>query len=450
MKVKPYPWQIKLAEKYKGKGIVEAAPGSGKTLGAILLIKKRQYKNILIAVPTLPLKNQWLQELKKQNVQATIKVETFHRLYKPEHESTQTYELLIVDECHRSISPKFIKLYKYQKYEHILGLSATPNKLAERLCGKIIISVSLQEANIAKFKVVFTSIELTPNERVYYDQYTYKLGNILNRIEDRRKNREIIDAIIYKRRGIVYKAKNRIPKTFSIMEQNKDKNILVICQRIEQANQLSKLTSAAVFHSENKKDQTLQDFKDGKIKTLISVGMLKEGFDKRDIDVLIIASTALTKAAHIQSLGRAIRLPNDAIIYILLARDTTDEKLLKFKNMYDYSIQGKFTGKYDEEMPEIAKQYYKSKSYSLDSRFKIFERTENGRKYFEDNPIIPILRKHLPGGGRFRITKSNKVLIKKDNKIEVVDTLTEPLQHVIEVLDTPNKLDWDALTKDWK
>lgn len=442
MKVKPYPWQTKLSEIYQGKGIVEAAPGAGKTLGTILLIKKRKYNNILIAVPTLPLKKQWEAELVKQNVQATVKVETFHKLYKPEQASNQTYELLVVDECHRSTSPKFIKLYKYQKHQHVLGLSATPNTFVQRFCGKVIVQVSLQEANIAKFKVIFTSITLQPRERMFYDQYSYKLRSIMSKVDEIHKNRKIIDALTFKRRGVVYRAKNRIPKTYQLIQQHKDKNILVICQRIDQANQLSELTSAPVFHSENKNDQALQDFKDGKVKMLISVGMLREGFDKRDIDVLIIASTALTKAAHIQTLGRAIRLPNDALIYILLARDTTDEKLLKYKTMYDYQIEGSFTGKYDEEVPELAKQYYQSPSYSLDYQHRIFKRTENGRKYFETNPIIQELKKHLPGGGRFRIAKSGKVLIKKENKIEVICTLQTPLKHSIDILDTPKEIDW--------
>ena len=217
----------------------------------------------------------------------------------------------------------------------------------------------------------------------------------------------------------------------------------MICQRIDQANQISQLTNTPVYHSQDKNDQNLQDFRDGKIKALISVGMLKEGFDKRDIDVLIITSTALTEAYHIQSLGRAIRLPNDAIIYILLARDTTDEKILKYKNLYDHEIQGHFTGKYDSELTEIGKLYYNSESFSLDSRRKIFKRTEHGRQYYKDNPIIQELRKVIPQGGRFRVSKGGKVIIKRQNQYKIIGTLTTPLEPLIEIVDSPDKTDWD-------
>jgi len=442
MKVKPYQWQTELSEKFVDKGIVDSAPGSGKTFGAILLIKKRKYKNVLIAVPTLPLKQQWQDNLIKQKVTANTTVKTFHKLYKPEHSSNTEYDLMIVDECHRSVSPKFRNLYKYQRYKHILGLSATPNNLSKRFCGDVIIKVSFQEANIATFKVVFISLDLTPRERMFYQKYSYNISSLMNKVETRTRDKQLIENLIFKRRGLVYRAENRIPKTVSIMHKNKDKNILVICQRIEQADTLSKLTNFPVFHSQNKNNQVLEDFKSGKVKSLISVGMLREGFDKRDIDLLIITSTALTKSAHIQSLGRAIRLPNEATVYVLLARDTTDEKVLKFKNMYDYQIEGNFTGKYDETIPEIVKQYYHSEPFSLDYKFNIFKHTSEGRKYYQDNSITKELRRHLPRGGRFRITKTNKVLIKSESTVKVIGTLSQPLEPAIEVVDYPT-VNWE-------
>lgn len=443
MKVKPYKWQLELSEKFVNKGIVDSAPGSGKTFGAILLVKKRKYKNILIAVPTLPLKRQWEENLLAQKVTANTTVKTFHKLYKPEHIPTEEYDLMIVDECHRSTSPKFRNLYKHQKYKHILGLSATPNRLSKRFCGDVIIKVSFQEANIAPFKVIFVSLELTPRERMFYQKYSYNLGSLMNKVDPRLQDRKLIESIIYKRRGLVYRAENRIPKTVEIMNANKDKNILVISQRIEQADSLSKLTGFPVFHSQNKNNQVLDDFKSGKIKSLISVGMLREGFDKRDIDILIITSTALTKSAHIQSLGRAIRLPNEALVYVLLARDTTDEKVLSFKNLYDYQIEGNFTGKYDETIPEILKQYYHSKSFSMDYKYNVFKRTSEGRKYYKDNPIVKELRSYLPRGGRFRVTKSNKVLVKSESTVKVVGTLIEPFEFAIEVVDHPG-ISWEV------
>jgi len=419
-----YPWQKQLIKNYTGIGIVKGVPGSGKTIGAMSLIKNRNYKNVLIAVPTLPLKRQWKEELKTFGLKA--RVETFHKLYKPENETE--CDFFVIDECHRSTSPMFIKMYKYVKFKHILGLSATPNALSQKRCGPIIINVPLEEANIANFKVNFVSIELTPKERMEYEQLSYQLRRSLedeNNLHPQQK--QIIDSIIFKRRSIVYSAKNRVPKACKILDYYKDKNVLIICQRIEQADWLSTLTGFPVYHSKNKNDAVLRDFKRGIHSKLISVGMLKEGFDKRDIDCLIIVSTAITEAHHIQSIGRAIRLPNDAVIYILLARDTTDEKVLKFKSMYKHEIIGNFTGKYDTPISELSKLYYKSKRYSLDSRNRIFQTKKYGREYYKHNDIIDELKRYLPRGGRFRISKDGKVMVMFKNKVVVVTTLDEQL-----------------------
>jgi superfamily II DNA or RNA helicase len=155
--------------------------------------------------------------------------------------------------------------------------------------------------------------------------------------------------------------------------------------------------------------------------------MLKEGFDKRDIDCLIVVSTAITEAHHIQSIGRAIRLPNDAIIYILLAKDTTDEKVLKFKSIYKYEIVGDFTGKYDTPQTDLTKLFYASETYSLDYKYRIFQTRPYGREYYKPNPIIAELKEYLPRGGRFRISKDNKVMVMFKNKVVVVTMLTAPL-----------------------
>jgi len=421
--MKLYKWQEQLAKKYDGKGIVKGVPGSGKTIGAINLIKKQNYKNVLIAVPTLPLKRQWKTELERFKVNA--RVETFHKLYKPNNIEC---DLFIIDECHRSTSPMFIKMYREVNYKHILGLSATPNILSQKRCGPIIIKVSLEEANIADFTVNFVSIELTPNEKLEYDRLSQQLRSMLRDESSMHpQQKEIIDAIVFKRRSIVYSAKNRVPKTCKILDHYKNKNVLMICQRIEQADWLSTLTGYPVYHSKNQNDAVLRDFKNGIHSKLISVGMLKEGFDKRDIDCLIIVSTALTEAHHIQAIGRAIRIPNDATIYILLAKDTTDEKVLKFKTMYKHKIIGSFSGKYDMPVDELTKLYYASKTYSMDYKHRIFQTKKYGREYFQFNPIINHLKEYLPIGGRFRISKDNRVMVMFKNKVVVVDKLTEEL-----------------------
>ena len=117
MRMEPYDWQKRLLKIYKGKGVIKAFAGTGKTYATILLLKDRKYKKIIVAVPTRKLKNQWTEELKKFKVKNTI-VETFHILSKDRSKGIKC-DILIVDECHRSTSPVFCKIYENIIFNHI-------------------------------------------------------------------------------------------------------------------------------------------------------------------------------------------------------------------------------------------------------------------------------------------------------------------------------------------
>ena len=201
----PYEWQNQLVKIFKKKGVVKAFPGTGKTYATILLLKKNRYKNVIVAVPTRKLKHQWIEELKKHKVYNTV-VETFHILSKQKSSGLRC-DFLIVDECHRSTSPVFRRLYKNVTYNHVLGLTATPNKECLGFCGDVIVDVPLEEANICDFKVYFHAIDLSLVEKSKYDEYSHAIGRYLGRLRRTGDNsgeiRKNLDALIFKRRSLV-------------------------------------------------------------------------------------------------------------------------------------------------------------------------------------------------------------------------------------------------------
>src|SRR4030042_2477239 len=94
----PYEWQNRLLKIYKGRGVVKAFAGTGKTFATILLLRARKYRRVIVAVPTRKLKNQWIDELEKYGL-ANVVVETFHILSKPRSRGLKC-DILVVDECH--------------------------------------------------------------------------------------------------------------------------------------------------------------------------------------------------------------------------------------------------------------------------------------------------------------------------------------------------------------
>lgn len=433
--MKPYDWQNRLLRVYKGTGVIKAFAGTGKTYATILLIKDKGYKNPIIAVPTRKLKNQWIDELKKHNIKNFI-VDTFHILSKDKSKGLKC-DILVVDECHRSVSPIFKRIYENINYSHILGLSATPNKACLDYCGNIIIEVPLSDSQISDFKVLFHGIDLNLSERKQYDKQSEAIGRYLSLIRrshnenEKVSLRKKLDSMIFKRRSIVYSAEARIPKAVNLIKENISKPTLVICKRIEQANNLSKITGYPVYHSEKPDEKALNAFQHDKIPVLLSVGMLHEGYDKRNIRCLIIVSSAITEAYHIQSIGRAVRLPDDAEIHILLARRTTDEKLLQFRHMYKHKLVGSFSRQALRPKNPWLDQYFLADEYSIDVEGRIYQKTSEGKQYFKENSISYALQRLFNyRAGKFNITRDNLVLAKIGGKIHPLGILQEPLEKI--------------------
>jgi len=419
---------------YRGRGVIKAFAGTGKTYASILLLKDRGYKKVIVAVPTRKLKNQWKSELEKYGLKDVV-VETFHILSKDRSRGIKC-DILIVDECHRSTSPIFKKIYENITCDNVLGLSATPNKASLEFCGDVIINVPLGDAQICDFIVYFHSIDLSLDERMLYDEYSEAIRRYLGRLRSTDDGEKVdlrkkLDSMIFKRRSLVYSAEERIPKAVKLLKENKDKPTLVICKRIEQADTISKITNIPVYHSENVDEKALDDFQQDRISALLSVGMLAEGYDKRNIKCLIIVSTAITEAYHIQSIGRAVRLPDNAYIHILLARKTTDEKLLQFRKMYNHKLVGDFSAGSLKPRNPWYEQYYIADEYSIDPQGRIFKKTGNGKQYYKGNLITAELEKLFDyRGGKFRITNENFVLAKRRGKIIPLGMLHEQLEKI--------------------
>ena len=100
--VQLYNWQKQAVSSYKGKGILEAVTGAGKTLVGMKIVEKISGTKIVCA-PTLTILEQWKVALRNES---NIEYYTFQTLCK----KNLKCKLLIVDEAHRSVSPEFIKL----------------------------------------------------------------------------------------------------------------------------------------------------------------------------------------------------------------------------------------------------------------------------------------------------------------------------------------------------
>ena len=116
----------------KGKGCIEACTGYGKTkvgLNAIETVRKRYPElSVIVVVPTDVLRTQWLEQLDQRGLGWNCKVQIINTASK----TIDQCDLLILDEVHKFAADQFSHVFKTVKYKHVLGLTAT----IERLDGK--------------------------------------------------------------------------------------------------------------------------------------------------------------------------------------------------------------------------------------------------------------------------------------------------------------------------
>lgn len=60
--------------------------------------------------------------------------------------------------------------------------------------------------------------------------------------------------------------------------------------------------------SKKNRVRILKEFEEGKIKVLANAGVLIVGYDRPDLDTVVLASPTLSLARYYQEIGRAIRL----------------------------------------------------------------------------------------------------------------------------------------------
>ena len=147
--------------KSKCRGTIEACTGFGKSRCAIncinTILSKYPNKRILIVVPTTGLKEQWERHVDNYSLTFNCEVQVINTVIKHKWKC----DLLIIDEIHRAVADQLSQVFECVKYNLILGLTAT----IERLDGKEILlkkycpvcdSVTLVEAQVNGWVSNFT------------------------------------------------------------------------------------------------------------------------------------------------------------------------------------------------------------------------------------------------------------------------------------------------------
>ena len=388
---KPRDWQFEAISKWDKhpKGIIQAVPGSGKTILSVSLITRKLAENpnlkILIVCPRLTLIQQWIKaitsfsNIKKKDIyeissnnetKAYVKVQeklanhkiflsTFHQIKQFFSEDGWKSEnwFLIVDEMHNTTED-----YKFpdEPINFKLGLSATPKKKgksADFNLGRIIYTYSFAQALADKIildpviKIVFYSVnEKTFKQIENTDKSTIDLAE--SAFSDFLPEEKEIDP----QEGSEFTSKNTdfigiqkiLKNKFNIGKTNAFQT-LVFVNRIKKADLLDQMLKKTFkknvshsyhskldsYHQKDNFNKVKNDFANQKFNVLISVGTLGEGIDFPYASHGIIASPVYNSGTFVQKVGRLLRTyegHKKATIYYyvpseLVTRLLTDEKI---------------------------------------------------------------------------------------------------------------------------
>lgn len=329
------------------RGILTMCTGSGKSKVAIDIIKRdrEKLKKILLVVPTVRLRDtNWKEEFIKWKCK-TLYNKIDRACYVSVNKiKGKEYDLVILDEGH-NITQNNSQFFTNNLVRDILVLTATPPQDCEKVgllnnlnCG-IVFNYSLDEGVkdgvVAPYNIKVLSVPLEKKIRnvkagtkkkpfmiTEYKNYEYLCRKIAKSYYSNNPNLAKFASLDRMRFIYNLKSKTDIAKKI-INNLSVDDRTLIFCGSIKQAEELCPY----VYHSKTN-DKDLIAFQDSKIDQLACVAALNEGMNIPNLDVGIIVQLNSRDLDLVQRIGRLIRYRegHTATIYILVSRDTQDEK----------------------------------------------------------------------------------------------------------------------------
>jgi len=223
------------------------------------------------------------------------------------------FKYIIVDECHfvNSKGGMYSQFFSQIKNVKILGLTATPYRLVtDGFGGSILKFLTRTRPRIFKEVIYFVQ-----NKQLFDAGYLAKLnyaptnGFNRNQLKLNTTGADFTDNSVRQ-----YYHSSRFPDHVVkvVKEQTKTRrNALVFTRFVEEAKYVVKsVDGAAIVTGETQKkerENVIEGFKHGDIKTICNVGVLSGGFDYPELETIIIARPTMSLALYYQMIGRGIR-----------------------------------------------------------------------------------------------------------------------------------------------
>lgn len=333
---------VRMMQKGNKPFVIQAATGAGKSL-IIADICHRLDAPVLILQPSKEILEQNYNKLVSYGVTdvsmysasmnskkiAKYTYATIGSIYK-KPELFMHFKYVIIDECH-GVNPKnemgmLTSFLKAINCNSVCGLTATPYRIVQKYITEgtdLYYTASLKMINRIHpffFKSIAYKIETADLiEQGYLSPVKYFVETV-----DTSRLRPNSTGADFTTESLEYfwneKRLRRIAQAVQYSDKN-HKRSLVFCSSIKQATNALELARGLGVGAEivtgktpmKEREQIIADFRAGKIKHLLNVGVFTTGFDVPELDCVILARPTMSLALYYQMIGRGVRLdPADA------------------------------------------------------------------------------------------------------------------------------------------
>lgn len=369
--LRPYQEEAIAAWTKVGHATLALAPGAGKTLVAVEIIKRLQkeepMRRPLILVPALVLQDQWQKVLDREGVVAKIVTYQWAAPRANHGEFWRQWDIIVADESHhlgfgQVFRQLLVPIYKAQ---FAVGLTATPPKPVD---GEENVSLQVlpvvytysfsrgqSEGYTAQVEIRPIEVSLNGVERERYDELTRMIREMIARYgaesyqsrpygKDAATNETIWGGTLTnERRQLVALAEEkyvRLKELVSKVLSERRGRIFCWSSYIESLKKMKAVLNAdgqqvaelVTGETPKKERRRIIDQAWGRdFPVLLIANVGSEGLDAPESEVGFLMAGAKTSRENIQRLGRLLRPSRPdkkSTLYVFLATRTTDEKIL--------------------------------------------------------------------------------------------------------------------------
>jgi ATP-dependent helicase IRC3 len=292
------------------------------------------------------------------------------------------FKTIVIDEAHHAAAPSYQRIVEYFNPDFILGVTATPQR-----------SDSTRLIDVFEEIVYYKSIQDLIKDGWLSPLVGYRVKTNVDISEVEIKNGDYVQAQLEDK---IDNPERNAHIVASYRRLADSKKALVFASGVRHAENLalsfqSASVDAAVIVGTTppeERQQILSDFSSGKIKVIVNVGVLTEGFDEPSVEAIILAKPTRSALLYTQIVGRGTRLhPGKEHCTIIDISDTTKgKKPIGLPTLLglppDFDLQG-------QSLTEVAEKFEELQNYCPGEAVRVLNPDDIDLAYARINLFMP-------------------------------------------------------------